>query len=243
MTIHDVQTQGIIIKRTPYKDNDMILHVYTKEYGKIGIHARGIQKMSSKNARGCQMMMLSELTISLKKGLSSLIRAYPIHHYRHIQEHLESEIVAQYILEYYYRYIEENQPDEKAFEILFEALNALHQGYMPLLVYLLFQVFILEDNGINPCVDGCVICDLTQVTALSVVDGGFLCYQHQGHHSTLDKEVLKAFRHIHKIPMKNISDIHIDKEIIKKLVPIMNGFIEEYSGVTLKTSLFIQQIV
>ena len=74
-TINEVVVEGVILKRTPYKENDMILHVYTKEYGKIGVLARGVRKMTSKNASATQEMMVSELTINLRKGLSSLIKA------------------------------------------------------------------------------------------------------------------------------------------------------------------------
>ena len=54
---------------------------------------------------------------------------------------------------------------------------------------------------------------------------------------------MKAFRHIHKIPIQYIDHIHIEENILKELIPYMNGYIEEYTGVSLKTSAFIQQIV
>lgn len=242
-TINEVVVEGVVLKTTPYKDNDVILHVYTHEYGKIGIHARGVRKITSKNARACQDMMISELTLTLKKGLSSLMKATPVDYLRHIKENLESEIVANYILEYYYRYIEDNNPHEGEYQILIEALKALNEGYVPLLVYLLFQVFILEHNGVSLDVDGCVVCNSLQVTTISLEDGGFLCHEHQGNHISYDIEVLKAFRHIHKIPMNHIDKIHIELSVVKQLIPIMDAYIEEYTGIQLKTSLFIQQIV
>ena len=242
-TIHEETVEAIILKKTHYKENDMILHVYTREYGKISVLARGIRKMTSKNARGCQEMMLSELTIHLKKGISTLMKASPVNYFRHIEENLESEIVGQYILEYYYRYVEENQPLEKEYEILYEALHALDVGYMPLLVYLVFNVFILDHNGVSLDVDGCVFCRSPQVVSISLEDGGFVCREHLGHHPLYSHEVLKAFRHIHKIPMKAIDHIHVSSSVISVLVPLMETLIEEYTGIQLKTSRFIHQIV
>lgn len=242
-TTNEVVVEAVILKTTAYKDNDMILHVYTREYGKLGIHARGVRKMTSKNARACQSMMISEMTIFLKKGLSSLVKATPVHYLHHIKENLESEIVANYVLEYYYRYIEENQPDVSEYEVLNDALQALELGYLPLYVYLLFQVFILKQNGVSLGVDGCVVCQSPQVTTISLNDGGFLCHEHQGRHQTYDIALLKAFRHIHKISFKQIEHLHIDPPILKQLIPIMNAFLEEYTGITLKTSIFIRQIV
>lgn len=199
--------------------------------------------MTSKNARGCQEMMLSELTIALKKGMSTLIKATPLDYFRHIEENLESEIVGQYILEYFYRYVEDNQPLEKEYRMLYEALHALDLGYPPLLVYLLFNVFILEHNGVSLDVDGCVLCGSPQVVSISLEDGGFLCSKHIGHHQPYSQDILKAFRHIHKIPITAIDHLHISSSAIQVLVPLMESLIEEYTGIQLKTSRFIHQIV
>ena len=243
MTIHEEVVEAVILKKTPYKENDMILHIYSHEYGKMSVMARGIRKMTSKNARGCQEMMLSELTIALKKGMSTLIKATPLDYFRHIEENLESEIVGQYILEYFYRYVEDNQPLEKEYRMLYEALHALDLGYPPLLVYLLFNVFILEHNGVSLDVDGCVLCGSPQVVSISLEDGGFLCSKHIGHHQSYSQDILKAFRHIHKIPITAIDHLHISSSAIQVLVLLIESLIEEYTGIQLKTSRFIHQIV
>lgn len=242
-TINEEVVEGVILKKTPYKENDVILHVYTKDFGKIGIHARGVRKLTSKNARACQEMMMSEMTIHLKKGMSTLMKATPIHYLRHIKENLESEIIGNYILEYFYRYIDENMPSLEEYQMLVNSLQALDQGYPPLLVYLLFNVFILDHNGVTINVDGCVVCGSTKVVSISLEDGGFLCQEHLQHHQTYSVEILKAFRHIHKMTIDKIDSLHIDEEIIKELIPIMDYFIDEYTGISLRTKTFIQQIV
>jgi len=243
MTTNEVVVQGVILKETSYKDHDVILNVYTKDYGKISILAKGVKKLTSKNARACQSMMVSEMTICLRKGLSRLVRATPIDYFRHVHEQLECEIVGNYILEYFYRYIEENDPIEEEYDVLYAALHALDLGYSPLLVYLMFNVFILEENGIHIDVDGCVKCGSSQVVSISLEDGGFLCADHLGHHHIYDVDVLKAFRHIHKIPFAHIDKIHMEEDVYKQLIPIIDYYIDEYCGIVMKTSKFIQQIV
>ncbi len=243
MTINEVNVEGIILKTTAYKENDSLIHIYTKEYGKIGLLARGTQKITSKNARACQSLMISEMTLSLKKGLSSLIKANPLDYLRHIKENLESEIIGNYILEYFYRYIEENKPNETEYDILYHCLQALNNGYNPLLVYLLFNVFILDHNGVSIDVEGCVICGSSQVVSISLEDGGFLCHEHLGHHQTMNVSLLKAFRHIHKVSIESIDLLQIEDHIIKELIRIMEYYIDEYTGVNLKTKTFIRQIV
>ena len=235
--------EGVILKKTPYKENDMILHVYTKDFGKIGILARGVRKMTSKNARAVQEMMISEFEISLKKGLSTLIKATPLHYLRHIKESIEYEIVGNYILEYYYRYIEENKPSYNDYQMLISSLKALDEGYSYLLVYIFFQVYILQSNGIDIEVDGCVKCGDSKVVSISIEDGGFVCASHFNHSKLYSKETLQAFRHFHKLTIHEIDQFHVSDDVLKEIISIHEYYIHEYAGISLKSLTFIKQIV
>ena len=243
MTTNEVNVEGIVLKQTPYKENDVILHVYTKDYGKLSFIAKGVRKLTSKNARAVTPMMLSEFSVNLKKGLSTLIKASPINYLRHIKESIESEVVGNAILEYFYRYVEENEPDEMIYNQLKESLYALDRGYSPILVYCLFQVFILEHNGISIDVDGCVLCGSTRVVSISVADGGFVCDQHYQNNMIYPKELLKGFRHLHKFTISDIDSLHVEECYLKEIMKIHDAYIQEYCGIVLKSSMFIKQIV
>lgn len=242
-TTNEVSVEGVVLKQTPYKENDVIVHVYTKDYGKLSFVAKGVRKLTSKNARAVVPMMISELVVNLKKGLSTLIKASPVSYLRHIKESLETEIVGNYILEYFYRYVEENDPDENVYNQLVQSLNALDQGYSPFLIYCLFQVFILEHNGISVDVDGCVLCGSSRVVSISVSDGGFVCDQHYQNNAIYPKEMLKAFRHLHKLTINDIDSLHIEECYLKEIMKIHDEYIQEYCGIMLKSSTFIKQIV
>ena len=58
----EVTSVGIVLKAIPFKENDMILSVYFKEFGKLSLLASGLRKPKSKNASSCQPLMLSEFT-------------------------------------------------------------------------------------------------------------------------------------------------------------------------------------
>ena len=52
-----VVSVGIVLKAIPFKENDVILSVYFKEYGKLSLLANGLRKAKSKNASSCQPFM------------------------------------------------------------------------------------------------------------------------------------------------------------------------------------------
>ncbi|MCD7894477.1 MAG: DNA repair protein RecO [Erysipelotrichaceae bacterium] len=242
-TINEVEVEAIILKKSDYKENDQILYIYTKEYGKLSVLAKGIKKLTSKNARACQTLMISQLTIHLKKGMCLLMRATPINYLRHIQEDIERDMIAQYICEYFYRYIEDNVPDLLEYQYISKCLTYLDEGMNPLLTYLLFNVFILEHNGVSIYVDGCVMCQSSKVVAISLKHGGFVCHEHLESDKVLDKDVLKNFRHLCKVPIDKAFQLDICDEAIHTMIPIMDSFVEEYTGIHLKTSKFIKKIL
>lgn len=240
-TTNQEKIEAIILKSTPYRENDAIIHIFSLEYGKISVLARGVRKINSKSAAGCSTLTKSHMDVILKKGISSLIRSEAMNYYRRIKENIDSEIIANVILEYFYRYIEENKPSLKQYQFLNASLEALNNGYAPLLVYLFFLVYVLKHEGIELEVDGCVHCDSTKVTSISL-EGGFVCSLHQGSLATMDIEVLKAFRHIYKLDIHSIDKIEYHEECLKQLLPIFNYYIEEYAGIYFKSKAFINKL-
>lgn len=242
-TKQSVTTTGFIVKSTPYKESDALLHVYTKEYGRITLHAKGIKKVSSKNASGCQTLTLSEFTFIPKKGICPLLKATSISFYRHIKEDIELEAYASYFCEFIYKYTQENEPDEFLYNEFLQSIQCLEDGHVCTLVYLLFNALILKVTGTPLLVDACSYCGKTNdIVAISYSNGGFVCSDCKGQYDRVfDKEVLRAFRHINKYCLQDIDKIHIEQKDINEVVPIMEYFIDEYTGILFKTKKFIKQ--
>lgn len=243
MTTHNIEkTEGVVLKATPYKESDAILSIYTHVYGKISVYARGVKKIRSKNARGITPSTLSSFELNIRSGMSSLVRATGIEYYRHIQEHIETDILCQCLLEYYYRYIPENKPDSHAYLFLIDTLKAIDAGYSYRLIYALILVYIMKDNGIELEVDGCVHCGRTSVTSFSLIDGGFVCRKHQKPQDMqISVDALKAIRHIYKTPMTYIDQLNINEKVLKEILFIFEYYIDEYCGIYLNALSFVKE--
>ena len=61
--------KGLIIKRTPFKENDMLLTVLTAEKGKMNVLARGLRK-SRRDLSGYQTLAYAELEIFDGRGIA-----------------------------------------------------------------------------------------------------------------------------------------------------------------------------
>ena len=58
--------KGIIIKSSVYKESDAILTCLSREYGLVSFKARGVLKVTSKNASSCQLYTIGEYHLTGK---------------------------------------------------------------------------------------------------------------------------------------------------------------------------------
>ena len=244
MTINGEESiTGLVLKNKPYKENDMLVWVYTKDYGKMALIARGVKKLKSKNAPACQTITLSDFVFVPRTGLSTLIKASSIEYFRHIKEDIELEAYASYCVEFIYKYTKDNDPDDICYHNLLLALKYLNTGYDPRLVYLLFNAFILEITGSSLEVDQCVHCSRQDhIAGISIHGGGFVCQECIGlYDRNLTVDVLKGFRYINICKLENIDKLHLDKYVIDQLIDIMEAYIDEFTGLTFQSRKFIRQ--
>lgn len=234
---------GLVLKNKPYKENDMLVWIYTKDYGKMALIARGVKKLKSKNAPACQTITLGDYIFVPRVGLSTLIKASSIKYYRHIKEDIELEAYASYCIEFVYKYTKDNDPDEGCYKNLLLALEYLETGYNPKLVYLLFNAFILETTGSTLAVEQCTGCgSFNQIAGISISGGGFVCQRCIGlYDRKLTVDVLKGFRYINLCKLENIDKLDLDDTVINQLIDIMEAYIDEFIGLTFQSRKFIRQ--
>lgn len=244
MTINGEESiTGLVLKNKPYKENDMLVWIYTKDYGKMALIARGVKKLKSKNAPACQTITLSDFVFVPRTGLSTLIKASSIEYFRHIKEDIELEAYASYCVEFIHKYTKDNDPDDRCYHNLLLALKYLNTGYNPRLVYLLFNAFILEITGSGLEVEQCVHCNRrNQIAGISIHGGGFVCQNCLGlYDRKLTVDVLKGFRYINICKLDNIDKLQLDENIIYQLIEIMEAYVDEFTGLTFQSRKFIRQ--
>lgn len=241
-TINSEITKGIVLKTMPYKENDQLVTLYTYEFGKLTIRARGSRKLTSKNAPALMSITEGEYEIALKSGLSNLIRATAIQYYQNIKKTIEAEIVADYLLEYFYRYESENSPSLEHYQFLEGILEALEIGYDYRIIYAYINCFIMKENGVELMTDGCVVCGNHHVDGFSIENGGFVCHEHYHLHDLrLPKDQLQAIRYLYKCPISRLHELHL--EDIKPIQKIFEYYVDEFCGVNLRSRKFVKSIL
>lgn len=237
------RVEALILRVDPYKEADGLLQVLSKEHGRMTVLAKGILKGSSKNAASVQPITQCSMILDLKEPISLLHSATTIDFYRPIKEDISRLSVASLIGEIAMQVSTSNQPDDYLYETTKDSLSAC-SVYPPYLAGCLYISLILKEMGISPMVDGCVVCDDTKVSAISVSEGGFVCGRCSKNvtSKSYDANFSRLFRYTVKAELQHIGTLAKQGEYSIELLSVFVDFFKDYTSIPLKSWEFLRKL-
>jgi len=142
-----LKLDGIILKRKNIGEADRILTVFTRQYGKMHIKAKGVRKISSKRASHIEPLNTTSMTIYKGQGMPVLMEAVAAKQYGEIKENLQKLGLAYHLCELVDGLCPENQENEKVFFLLQETFARLTQQENASLLIHAFEVELLSLLG------------------------------------------------------------------------------------------------
>jgi DNA repair protein RecO len=120
-------TKAVIIKYQRYKEFDRLYTVYTQNFGKLLLIARGSNKIKSKLAGHLEPCVLSNLMIADGKGFKVLAQARAVEAFARIRQNPQKFKIAAVMLESLDKLMETNQTELKVFDLLVRGLRKVNQ--------------------------------------------------------------------------------------------------------------------
>lgn len=238
--------EGIVIRRIDYGENNKIITIYTREWGKIGVMARGANKPKSRLSSVTQLFYYGYFLVKGSTGLGSLSQGEPISSFRHIREDIISTAYASYIIELLDKATDERKPNPFLFELVYQTLHYINEGYDAEVLTAIFEMKMLSVLGIPPVLDRCVCCQRTEGEfAFSVREGGFICHQCKEkdmYRIPISAQTVKLLRIFYHFDLSRLGNISLKEETKKELKLVIESYYDEYSGLMLKSKKFLQQL-
>lgn len=143
------KAEGIILRRRNFGEADRFLTIFTKQYGKISVKAKGVRKISSR--RSPHVELLNLVSLSLYKGRVNFIltEAETIENYYQIKEKLKTVGLAYHICELVDSLCAENQENQKVFSLLCGVLTNLSEDGNKEVVVSSFEKELLSALGFS----------------------------------------------------------------------------------------------
>jgi|LakMenEpi03Aug12_release.lakeMendotaPanAssembly.Ray.scaffolds.fasta_scaffold01822_5 DNA repair protein RecO len=125
MKNQQLKTQAIVIKRINFKDQDKIITLYTNEFGKIGVLAKGIRKIDSKRKSHFELGNLIKVELIESHKFYIAAQTELNKSYSNIKKSFERANALYYILEVFDGLIPEKDENITLFRFLEKTLITL----------------------------------------------------------------------------------------------------------------------
>lgn len=187
-------TSALVLNRQPYREKDSLVTVYTKDYGKLRLVARGTKKLGSKLAGHIEPLTLAEMMIIKGRGFDYIGSAITRDAFSGIRADLNRLYYAGKAISLFNRVVRDNEADEGLFFLLkqwLEMIDSFSAGSKNKsearsdlgkdegeFLFVFFAFKLLAELGYKPEMHKCLSCG-RQIESgknyFNLTDGGVVC--------------------------------------------------------------------
>lgn len=245
------RTHAVILRRRDFRDADRILTVFTPNYGKLELIAKGIRKTTSRKAGHLELFSHSALMVAQGRTWDIVTEVVGVESYPSIRTDLDKISQASYIgelIDCFSESDDENQPLWELLIITLQELDALPVADTSRLLQHWFEMHLLSLVGFQPQLFQCLNCDeeLKPVTNyMSLVGGGVVCAncgQGQRDLETIDADVLKVLRFIQSHTWSAVSKVNIRPHILHQVDNLLYRYLLTVLERQLKSVDFMRRL-
>ncbi len=230
-----INTQAIVLKSVRYKDNDLILTLFTRKLGKISAIAKGAKKSKSPLLSSSQVFSYSNYTLKKQNDIYRVVQTDVIKSFYDIAYDIEAFSYATYILKLVEKSMFENQTNNRLFLLLAKTLNFYtNKDIDKYLLTRIFELQFIDYLGFKPILNKCVICTSTKnISRFNVYEGGVICEECSKNSTNtilLDVTTIRLMEYI----LSNDIDICVRAKVSKYILYEFENIIRKYLKVHLE---------
>ena len=236
------KTEAVVLRSLRFSEADRILHLYTRDRGRIGAIAKGIRK--TKSRFGARLEPLSHVELMLHEGSGELqtvtgVELIASHHAtRENGYRLAAGLIG---AEAMLRLYGEPEANERAFTALTRFLDLLDEtapgAARPELdpLALSFQLKLLWLSGYLPHVTACVECGADGLVGFSARAGGAVCRAHAAGSFGLSPEGSPESSSCSRLRSRMRPRAGLGDRARREALAVVTSSYEEHGGFRLRT--------
>lgn len=238
-----VKVKGIIISETPYSETSKIINVITKEYGTLGIIAKGAKSLKSKLRSVSTKLTYGYFHIYYKeKGLSTLVSVDVINNLKNIKTDITNMSYVCYILELVNQ-VMKHEYNEEIFNLLEASILKINEKFDAGIITNILELKMLDYLGVRPIIDECAVCgNRTDIVTISGDRGGYICKNCIQNEYIVSDKAIKLIRMFYYVDISKISKLSISSKVKYEIDMFVNSYYDRYTGLYLKSKKFVNDI-
>ncbi|HHV38439.1 MAG TPA: DNA repair protein RecO [Tepidimicrobium sp.] len=227
----DRRVNGIVTREIRFKETSKILTLYTDDYGRISVMARGAYNPKSTLIANTQIFSHNAYSLHKGRNFYYINQADVLDSFYTIREDIGRMMYGSYLLELINLSTAEEDRNEKLYFLLLKGLKVLsntQEDFLKLIVS--YELKYISFLGYRPALDRCMACgdkDL-KVAGFSITRGGIVCSncrKVEPHCEYMDIGVYRAMKLLLYTPLDEVFAIDISKDTMFNLHRIMIKYI------------------
>ncbi len=241
-----VKTEAIVLSKMKYRDTSKIVRLYTREFGKISVIAKGARDAKSKFRSVLEPMNYVSAVIykNDNRELQLLSQCDVVKSFNHLSEDMEKMYVAMTALELADIVTHDEEQNETLFQLLLnliEVVNSATKNAVVALYY--FETKLSELLGFKPDLHSCSYCgkkieeDMSDEGSFSLTNGGVLCKEcsESSGVNKISSAALRVSQRLQEVEMiDSIMNLHLTpslkEEVGRSLRQHLQKHIEGFRG-------------
>ena len=223
--------QGLVVRVTEYKEQDMLLTLLTKDYGRITVKARGVRRRNNPHTSACQLLALSEFTLFEYKDSYVVREARVLELFQELRQDIKKLALATYIVQVISLISQEDSPSPELQPLALNCLFGLSKLNIPEdKVKCVFELRCACLAGFTPDLQGCRVCGNTTPDYFDISEGCLECYSCRpndfgGIRMPISEGMLNAMRYICYCDPKRLFSFALSDEALASLSKVTEAFL------------------
>ena len=235
--------EGIIVSDNDFKESSKILNIFTKEYGVIGVIAKGCKSIKSTLRSVTDRLTYGYFYMNYREDkLSVLSSVDVINPFKNIKKDIECISYASYILDLATQVYKQNNSSD-IYKLLIDSLIKINELYDPMVITNILELKYLDYLGVMPVLDRCSVCGSEKsIATLSSSRGGYICNNCLKNDRMVSAKTIKLIRMFYYVDISKIEKLDISELCKNEINTFLNEYYENYTGLYLKSKNFINNI-
>lgn len=238
------KVEGIIVSETPYGETSKIIHLFTKDYGIIGIMCKGVKSMKSplraltmKFTYGFFYIYYKEDKLSILKDVDLLCD------FKIIKSDILLVSYLNYLTELTTQVFKQSM-DMVLYDLFIAGVKKIEEKMDPLVITNILELKYLPYLGVGLELDSCILCgNKTNIVTIDADVGGYVCKSCYTNQILVSPKTIQMIRMYYYVDISSISKLSIREEIVREINFFINRYYERYTGLYLNSKKFLQKML
>lgn len=223
--------QGLVLRVTPYKDNDALLTVLSRDQGKLTLKARGLRRKNSPLTAPCQLLAYGEFTVFEYRGMYTINEAHAIELFQQLRKDLSKLSLGTYFAQAAEVLSQEDMPNPELLSLVLNCLYGLSVlNVSEQQVKAVFELRAACIAGYAPDLSGCHRCAAPQPDRFDISEGHLECsacrdLSSAGIRMPISSGALDAMRYISSCDSKRLLGFQAGVQTLDELSHITESYL------------------